>query len=515
MEKTANNTRIAKNTLLLYIRTIIVMVITLYTSRVVLASLGVDDYGIYNVVGGVVAMFSVVSGALTSSISRFITFELGHGDFEKLKNIFSTSVNIQIIVSIIILLLGETIGVWFLNYKMNIPIERIVAANWVLQCSLICFIINLLNVPYNASIVAHEKMSAYAYISIIEVVLKLLVVFALSIALWDRLITYSILLVIVAIIIRIIYVIYCRRHFQESKYQRVRDKELVREMTSFAGWGFVTNTAYIFNTQGVNILINLFFGVAVNAARGIATQVETALSQFVNNFTMALNPQITKLYATGSIQEMNVLVVRGAKLSYYLSLFICLPFILEAPYVLGLWLVDVPDHTVAFVRLSIIATMADRIGGTGYTACMATGNIKKYVILITSIGFLVFPITYVVYKFGAPVETTYIVFFVIYVIIDIVRLFIMKGLFPFSIGEFVKEVFIKTIVVTLFAVLAPLAIVYFLPSSFVRLLLTVFVSVLFTSLFTYIVGLTSGERMKFNVWLKRFLKDKLTMVQKL
>jgi O-antigen/teichoic acid export membrane protein len=509
MENIADNKRIAKNTVLLYIRTIVIMVVSLYTSRVVLAALGVDDYGIFNAVGGVVAMFSVISGALSTSISRYITFELGHGDYERLKDIFSTSINIQLVISIIILVLGETIGLWFLNYKMNIPVERLNAANWVLHCSLLSFVFNLLSIPYNAVIIAHEKMSAFAYVSIAEVTLKLLIVYALFISPWDKLIVYAVLMVLVSVVIRLVYGFYCGKHFDETKYKRVKNKALVREMTGFAGWGFLTNTAYIFNTQGVNILINLFFGVAVNAARGIATQVETALSQFVNNFTMALNPQITKLYASGHIGEMNKLVIRGAKFSFYLSLMICLPLILEAPYVLKLWLVEVPDHTVAFVRLSIIATMADRIGGTSYTACMATGTIKKYVLWITSIGFLVFPLTYIAYKFGATVETTYIIFFVVYIILDIVRLIIMKGLFPFPIREFVVEVFLKTILVTALSIVIPLICLYSLPSSFFRLIIVILISIISTSFFTYLFGLKKEERVSLRMWTKTVYLERI------
>ena len=307
-ETSANNKRIAKNTLLLYVRTLFVMLVTLYTSRVVLNTLGVSDYGIYNVVGGVVAMFSVISVSLSSSISRFITYELGHGDFDKLKRIFSTSINIQVGISLVILVLAEVFGVWFLNTKMNIPAERMTAANWVLQCSLLSFIIGLISVPYNACIIAHERMSAFAYISILEVVLKLAVVYMLLVSPYDKLATYAVLLVVVALIVRLTYGQYCKRHFEESRYRFVHDKSLIKEMTGFAGWSFFGNGAYMLNTQGVDMLINIFFGVTFNAARGVATQVQNAVMQFVNNFTVAVNPQITKSYASGEREYMYKLV---------------------------------------------------------------------------------------------------------------------------------------------------------------------------------------------------------------
>ena len=490
----SNNRRIARNTLLLYLRTIFVMLITLYTSRVVLQTLGVDDYGIYSVVGGFVSMFSLISSALTNTIMRFITFELGHGDKERLNRIFSTGINIQIVLAIISILLIESFGLWFLNSKMNIPPERLYAANWVLHCSAIVFAVNLLNIPFHAILVAHERMSAYAYISILEVVLRLLIVYLLYISQWDKLIIYAILQTIVAIIIRIIYGAYCTRNFQEARYHRVHDNSLVREMFSFAGWSFFPNTAYLFNTQGINIAINMFFNVGVNAARGIATQVQGALMQFVDNFTMAMNPQITKLYAAGEKREMERLVIRGAKFSYLLALMICLPVLIETEYILELWLTEVPAHTVAFIRLAVVGTLIDRLGNTGYTACMATGNIKKYVIWITSIGFLVFPVTVLVYYLGAPVETTYIVYAIVYIGVDAVRLWIMKGLLNFPVGEFIQETISKIIIVTIMAIVVPIVFIYIVKPSFLRFVFSVFLSVISVALFSYTIGLNQSER---------------------
>ena len=352
MGNISNTTRVAKNTLLLYMRTILVMVISLFTSRVVLNTLGVENFGIYNVVGGMVAMFAVISGALSSSISRYITVELGKGnDLRRLSIIFSTSVNIQIVIAILIAVLGEIIGLGYIFNKMTIPFERINAAIWVLQCSLLIFCVNLVSVPYNACIIAHEKMSAFAYVSLLEITLKLLVVYLLWISPIDKLIAYALLLVVVAVLIRLVYGFYCKRHFKEATYHFVIDKALTKEMTSFAGWNFLTNTSYIFNTQGVNLLINSFFGLTLNAARGIATQVDAAIMQFVNNFMTALNPQITKSYAAGEYENMNNLICRGAKFSFYLVLLFTLPVYLETEYILRLWLKIVPDNTVVFLCL--------------------------------------------------------------------------------------------------------------------------------------------------------------------
>lgn len=493
-ETSSNNKRIAKNTLLLYFRTFLLMAISLYTSRVVLAILGVEDYGIYNVVGGFVAMFAVISGALSSSISRFITFELGHGDINKLIRIFSTSVNIQILLSILILIVGETVGIWFLNTQMNIPVERMTAANCVLQCSLISFIINLISVPYNASIIAHEKMKAFAYVSILEAVLKLAIVYLLLVSNADKLILYAILLVFVALLIRLVYGLYCNRNFSECRYHLVYDKYLLKEMFGFAGWNFLTNGAYILNTQGVNLLINIFFGVSINAARGIATQVDAAIMQFVNNFTTAINPQIIKSYAVGDMDSMFKLICRGSKFSYFLLLFFAIPFICEAESILSLWLKEVPDYTVIFFRLTVLASMANILGNAQYTACQATGKIRNYTIVITSIGCLVFPITWFLYKCNLPVESTYYVFILIYLILDIVRLFLMRSLLQFPVKMFISQVFGVIIGVTLVAITLPILEIYFLPQTWLRIPITFIVSTISVGVSIFTIGLSQSER---------------------
>lgn len=504
----ANNKRIAKNTLFLYFRTLIILVVSLYTSRVILNELGVEDYGIYNVVGGVVAMFSVISGALSSSISRFITFELGKGKSKKLNVVFSTSVNIQFGISLIIILIGEIVGLWFLNYKMNIPPERLAAANWVLQCSLLTFCINLISVPYNACIIAHEKMDTFAYVSILEALLKLSVCYLILISPWDRLIFYAILLVCVSIIIRMTYTVYCHRHFEESHYRFVFDKRVMKEMTGFAGWNFFTNGAYIFNTQGVNLLINLFFGVTVNAARGIASQVDHAVTQLVNSFTTAMNPQITKNYAAGNKEAMVSLVCRGAKFSYFLMFVFALPVLLETEYLLTIWLKIVPPHAVNFVRLAIIATMINIIGKTGYTVCMATGNIRKYVLCITPVTCLVFPLSWIGFELGAPSEIPYILYAVVYIGNEIIRIKMMKELLDFPILRFLKEVIGKVIIVTLMAIIVPLSITTLMDPSVARMLISIFVSLASSFLAVYLLGLTKGEKQIIVDYLVKRIKKK-------
>ncbi|MCI9285906.1 MAG: lipopolysaccharide biosynthesis protein, partial [Muribaculaceae bacterium] len=362
------NKRIAKNTLLLYVRTFFTMCVSLFTSRLTLEALGVDNFGIYNVVGGLVGMFSIISGSITGSISRYLTYGIGKGDIEKLKVLFSTSVNVLLILSGIIILLGETIGIWFLTHKLNIPENQMYAAHWVLQCSLLAFVLGLISIPYNAAIVAHEKMNVFAYMTILDVLFRLGIVYTLFVTPFDRLITYSVFLVCVGLIMRLIYGIYCTRHFAECHYERVFDKGIFKDMSSFAGWTFLGNTSYLLNTQGVNMIINVFFGVALNAARGIVTQVEGAVMTLVNNFTTAFTPQITKSYAEGNMSYVHSLVCRGTKFSIFLLLFIIVPLIIEAPVVLSLWLKEVPPYTATFLRLSLCCNALLLMGNASLTA---------------------------------------------------------------------------------------------------------------------------------------------------
>lgn len=350
MTTTENNKRIARNTLLLYFRMLFLMIISLYTSRIVLNALGVEDFGIYNVAGGVVAMFSILSGSLSAAISRFITYELGKNNILKLKVIFSSAITIQIGLGIVIVFFAETIGIWFLNTQMNIPIERMVAANWVLQFSIITFIINLISVPYNAVIIAHEKMSAFAYISIFEAIGKLLIAYLITISPIDKLIFYAILMCVVAIAIRLLYGYYCKRHFDECRFHFIWNKQIFQQIFSFAGWNFIGASSAVLRDHGGNIIINLFCGPTVNAARGIAFQVNNAIQGFVSNFMTALNPQITKSYAVKNYTYMMTLIFQGARLSFYMLLLLSLPIIINTHYLLTLWLNTVPEHTVLFVR---------------------------------------------------------------------------------------------------------------------------------------------------------------------
>lgn len=503
-----NNKRIVQNTLFLYIRTLVIMVITLYTSRVILNILGVTDYGIYNIVGGAIMMFSVLSSSFSSAISRFIMFELGKKHPQRLNLIFSTSVNIQLVISLVTLLLGETVGIWFLNYEMNIPPERMEAANWVLHCSLIAFAISLISIPYNASIIAHEKMKVFAYISILEATLKLLIVYMLYISPFDKLSTYAVMLTTVAIIIRLTYGIYCKRRFEECNYHFVYNKAIVREMGGFAGWSSLSNATYMINTQGINILINIFFGVTLNAARGIAIQVENAVLQLVNNFTTAINPQITKSYASGDIDYMTTLICRGAKYSCLLLLFFVIPFVLETDTILRIWLKEVPEYTSAFLKLLMISTFLDTLGKTTNTAVAATGRIKHYQIWVTFVGCQTFLLTWIAFKLGCPAISTYIIYIGIYFILIFVRICCLRRQVCFSTIAFVKQVLYKLLIVSISAFLFPFIIVHYMEPSFLRLIITCIISTIATCYSIYLFGLEKQE--------KKFLTEKIkTYMQKI
>lgn len=493
-EKVSNNQRIAKNTVLLYIRTFLVMLISLYTSRVVLQALGVEDYGVYQVVGGVVGMFSVISAALTTSISRYITYEIGSGNEERLRKVFSTSMAVQLVIAAIVIILVEVVGVWFLKTQMQIPEGRMTAAFWVMQCSLLTFCIDLISLPYNACIVAHEHMKAFAYISVLQAVLKLGICYLIMISPIDRLIAYAILMVLVSALIRLIYTIYCHKHFDECLTPIRLNKEMFKEMFGFAGWSFLTNTTFILNTQGVNMLINVFFGVVYNAARGVANQIESAVMQFVNSFTVAINPQITKSYASGEKDEMFTLVCRGARFSYYLMFIMALPIICEAETILNIWLVNVPDKTALFVQLTLINGMLDCIGNSSYTAIISTGKIKRYTIVISIITLLVFPFSWLFYYMGAPVEFSYFIYIVIRLIVLIVRMILLQQMLGFNAITFIKEVYLPVIYTTVFAIIPSIIILKILPATYFRLMLSIVTSILMVGSMSLLVGMSQNER---------------------
>lgn len=489
-----NNKRIAKNTLLLYFRMLFMMVVSLYTSRVILNALGVEDFGIYNVVGGVVAMFTVISGSLSAAISRFITYELGKGDQSKLNKIFSASVTIQLLLSLIIVVLIESVGVWFLNAKMTIPAERITAANWVLQFSIVTFVINLISVPYNAAIIAHERMSAFAYISILEAVCKLAIAFLIMISPMDKLVFYAILMCVVSVIVRFTYGHYCKKHFAECNYHFHWDKEILKKMFGFAGWNFIGASSAVLRDQGVNIVINIFCGPAVNAARGISSQVNSAIMGFVNNFMTALNPQITKSYASGDHKYMMTLIFQGARLSFYILLLLSLPVILNAHYILKLWLSNVPEHTELFVQLILICAMGESLSNTMVTAMLATGNIRNYQIVVGGLQMMNLPISYICLRLGFMPESVLIVAIVVSQCCLAARLYMLRGMIGLSSIQYMKKVYLNVIVVTLLSLAVPVLLSKYMEETFFSFVMLSLVSTVCTLIVEFYVGCNGKER---------------------
>lgn len=489
-----NNKRIAKNTLLLYFRMLFMMIVSLYTSRVILNALGVEDFGIYNVVGGVVAMFSVISGSLSAAISRFITYELGKGDQSKLNKIFSASVTIQLLLSLIIVVLIESVGVWFLNAKMTIPAERMTAANWVLQFSIVTFVINLISVPYNAAIIAHERMSAFAYISILEAVCKLTIAFLIMVSPMDKLIFYAILMCMVSVIVRFTYGHYCKKHFAECTYHFHWDADILKKMFGFAGWNFIGASSAVLRDQGGNIVINLFYGPTVNAARGIAIQVNSAIMGFVSNFMTALNPQITKSYASGDREYMMTLIFQGARLSFYMLLLLSLPVLVNTHYILVLWLKLVPEHAVLFVQLILIFAMSESISNPLVTAMLATGKIRNYQIVVGGLQMMNLPISYVCLRFGCIPETVLVVAIAISQCCLAARLYMLRRMIGLSSIQYMKKVYFNVIAVALLSVMIPAILSMYMEESFLSFAILSLLAMACTIAVELYVGCNGKER---------------------
>lgn len=492
-----NNKRIAKNTLLLYVRMLFSLLISIYTSRVVLNTLGVEDYGIYNVVGGFVAMFSMISNSLSSSVSRFITFELGRGNTEKLKEIFSTSVLIHIALAAIVFILAETIGVWFLNTHMTIPADRLTAANWVFQASVISFMFGLFSVPYNASIVAHEHLSIFAYFSILDIILRLAVIIFIAYASLktDKLIVYSLLLLAISIFSRQIYWWYCRHNFKECRINWKFNKLYWQKMSSFAGWNFIGCTAGLLKDQGVNILLNLYMGPVINAARGIAMSVNSAVNSFAGNFMTALNPQITKSYASEDKDYLFSLVERGARFSSYILLILTLPILFETEFILTLWLKQYPEHTVNFVRLVLILSMCDALSYTLITLQNATGRIRNYQIAVGSMLMTNLPISYLCLELGCPPEATLIVAITVSICCMVLRLRFLRKMTGMPIINFIKNVCIRIVFVSLTSAVLPLILTHTIAINGWKQFIVITIACIVCSLISIsIIGCTKSER---------------------
>nr|WP_245531202.1 lipopolysaccharide biosynthesis protein [Bacteroides coprosuis] len=480
--------------MLLYFRMILTMLVTLYTSRVVLNTLGVEDFGIFNVVGGIVVIFSFLNLAMSSATQRFLSFELGKKNLAQFARVFSMSINIHALIALIIFVLAETIGLWFVNTHLVIPTERMVAANWVYQCAILSFMVTVMSVPYNASIIAHERMGVFAYISILEVSLKLLIVFILQWLTFDKLKLYAVLLLIVSVVIRVIYGIYCKAKLEGCQYVWVKDKALFKILSSYAGWNLWGNLAGVGMDQGVNILLNVFFGPVVNAARGIAYQVGAAIHLFVANFQVAVNPQIVKSYASKDYDYMYTLIYKSSKYSYYLLLFLSLPVFFETEYILNLWLGEVPNSAALFTKLVLVAVLIDCLSGSLMAGAQASGRIKVYQSVVGGLLLLIVPFSFFGLKlYGDPIVPFYINIIVL-IIALFCRLLILKNLIKLSIYKFLEQVLLPVILVTVLSVVMPYYIKSLFNISFFRLMLISLATSFSVLCSIFIVGMTKGER---------------------
>jgi O-antigen/teichoic acid export membrane protein len=490
--------RIAKNTLMLYFRQIFIMLVSLYTVRAVLETLGTEDYGIYNVVAGVVTMFSFLSGSMATASQRYFSFEIGRGDFEQLRKVFSLNFLVYMLIAVLILALSETIGLWFVINKLVIPEERMEAARWVYHFSILSFLFTVLTIPYMAAIIAHEDMNIYAYVSIIEAVLKLGIVLLLRTILLDKLQLYGILLCAVALINTTIYRMICKKKYQECNIKFYWDKDLCNEIMTYTGWNMFGASVNVFKQQAVNILLNQFFNPVIVAARGIASQINTAVISFSHNFSAVIRPQIIKSYAAGQKNKMLTMMFYGAKGTYFLMYVFTLPLVLEMPVLLAVWLKNPPEYTVLFTRLSLIDALIDSVSLPIMAAAQATGKIKLYQSIVGGILLLNLPVSWMLLSLGAHAYSVMVAAICLTFSAFIVRLLILKKLIDFSIRQFFKDVLFPIIAITILSSIVPILLYNILKDGLFRLLITTGISVMSICCSVYFLGINKNERQGVN-----------------
>lgn len=507
-----NNKRIAKNTLFLYLRMFVMMVTALFTSRIVLDVLGAADYGLNNVISGVVVLFSFLNNALISATQRYLNFHLGRNDYKQTNVVFCMSMNTYFLLSILVVILGETIGLWFVNTQLNIPSGRMYAAQWVYQFTLLQFVISLLRVPYNASIIAYERMNFYAYVSLVEIIAKLLVVYLLYITTFDKLIFYSFLYTIVPLIITFIYKLYCNKCFDTTKYRAIWDKVAFKEMFGFSGWSLFGSLANLAAQQGLNILINIFYGVTVNAAAGIANQVSNNVYGFISNFQTAFQPQIVKSYAAKEVERFHKLIFQTSKFSYFMVIALVLPILFTIDGILEIWLKNVPEYTAIFCRFILVYLSIEAITAPLWMSVQATGKIRNYQILVASLIFLNFPIAYIVLELGLPVYSVWVVRIIINIVVMTARCIYMKRKLNFPLFSYLRAVIVPILSVTFIAIPIPLVLYYTIHGFWQNMIIVGIVTFALTIVDVYFVGMNTHEKqMAYNMILRKipFLKCKV------
>jgi O-antigen/teichoic acid export membrane protein len=508
-DASTNNKRIAKNTIFLNIRTLLMMIVMLYTSRVVLSVLGFVDYGLYNLLAGVIMLFSFLSDAMGTAISRFMSFELGRKETNNLANVFCTSFSIHTGLAIIIFVFSETIGLYIVNNILVIPSERLFACNVIYQYAVVTALLSITQVPMNAMIVSYEKMNVYSYIGIVNVILKLMVAYAISISTFDKLITFGTLNLIVSIGVYFFYHLYCKKKFSAYNIGFRIDKKLFKEMGIYSLWNLLLSSSQVVKNYGINVLINIFFGPLVNTANTIAYQVNSAMSGFSNSFSTAINPPIIKSYSANERLQMKNLIFRGSKFSFFLLMIISIPILLETDIILKLWLKDVPQYTVELTKLMILVALIESFVIPVSVGVQATGKVKYYYIVVASVYLVSFPIAYLFYKSGAQPTAALQILIALAIFNIFVRLYFLKKYVGISILEFSLQVLLRAFIILILSIIVPLFIYHFFNVGLLRLLITTLSSLFISGFFIYSLGLTKQEREKINLWTLNILSGNL------
>ena len=491
----SNSDRIVKNTVALYGRSLLVLVVSLYTSRVILNALGVEDYGLYNVVGGVISMLGFLSTTMQATYQRFFNVAMGQGHEQDIKMLFRTSLSVQLLLTLVVVVIGETLGLWFLNNKLVIPDGRMHAAQILYQVSIITFVISIFKTPFGALITAYEKMSIYAVFSILETALKLGIVFIVVAAKCDKLILYAFLMLVVFLFDFSLYVVYCKRKIPTTDIGFNWSKDALKQMLSFGTWSTVANLAYTLKSQGINIVLNLFFGTVVNAARGIASQVLMGVNQFINSFQTAFRPQLTKQYASGNYEAAMQLYYGATKLSYYMIFTISLPILLETDFILHLWLGNVvPEYASVFTQLILMTAFVSAFANPTSCIAYATGNIKIFSIITSTVNLLIVPVAYLFLKMGYGPASAMVVSLVITIIVQIIRLVIVAHITVLRVGDYLLHVVLPVAIYTVLCVCLPLALRYYMSEGWLRLLVVLVASVVSSLGFVWLVGLNKTEK---------------------
>lgn len=509
-----SNKKIAKNTLLLYIRMLFMMAIGLFTSRVILNALGISDMGLMSVAGSVITMFTFLNATLTSGTQRFISYAIGENNAQRLRAVFKSAMTLHLLLAIIIFFLGETLWLWYVYNKLNVEPGRFQAAMWCYQLSIISTVVGMVQLPFNSALIAHEKMNIYAYMTIFDAVFKLLAAYLIQIVCFDRLIFYSILIFAAELLSTFLYNLYCRKHFKECSFSFGYDKGIFRNMLSFSGWNTLGCLAAMGQGTGVNLIINSFCGTVVNGARGIAFQANGWVTRFVENFMVALNPQIIKSYASGDIQRMSSLVINGARFGCYLFLLLGIPLFVEIEFVLKLWLGQCPEHTVAFMRIVMIETLFKTMGTPTVTAMHATGQMKLLNITVGSILLLIVPVSYVCFRLGLSPEQVLLINIIPWIVVPFIRVFLVKkysqGKFP--VGQYLYQVVLKTTAMALLMFVPIWLFSYYMQSytDWIRFCAIFTSSLVFSAMVIYYIGLEQ----KYRILLVEKLKSKIGYEEK-